>query len=124
MDNNEEEFDICKILYELYPNISFQYVEDMDDAIVGVMGNRLVYSKNAILEILCEDMKLEEAENYYKSIKNENKGDRSPLFINDDLLNYIKYDEDIEFEIINVGEDSSNIVIPTNPIIPITFSVN
>lgn len=95
MGNNEEEFDICEILYKLYPKISFQYIEDFDDAIVGVIGNRLVYSKNAILEILCEDMSIDEATNYYNSMKKEYNGERSPVFLNDDLLNYIKYDDDL-----------------------------
>ena len=121
--DNEEEFNICKVLYELYPDISFQYIEDFDDAIVGVMGNRLVYSKNAILEILCDDMNLDEAENFYKSLKKEHKGDRSPLFINDDLLNFINFDDE-EIEVVKVVENKSHIVIPTNPIIPLTFSLN
>jgi len=100
--NNEDEFDICEILYKLYPNTSFQYVEDMDDAIVGVMGNRLVYSKNAIIEILCnDDMDIKEAELFYNTIQNENKGERSPLFVNDDLLTYIKYSEDDSTKIFN-----------------------
>ena len=94
MDNNDE-FDVCKLLYKLYPKISFQYIEDFDDAIVGVMGKRLVYSKNAILEILCEDMSIEEATNYYDSMRKDNNGDRSPLFINDDLLNHIIYEDEL-----------------------------
>lgn len=95
MGNAEEEFDICKILSNLYPKISFQYIEDFDDAIVGIIGNRLVYSKNAILEILCDDMSIDEANNYFSSIKNEYNGERSPVFIDDDLLNYIEYDNDM-----------------------------
>ena len=61
---------------------------DLDEAIIGVAeeftGNRIVYSKNKVLEILQRDMSEEEAiEYYYYNILGLYAGEQNPVFLVD-----------------------------------------
>ena len=104
MENNEDfndEFDISELLTELYPEHNFFYLEDFDDAIVGVFGNKLVYSKSAIIELLCDTMEVEKAIEYYNEvISTVFYGDKTPIFVNDDVLQFIDFgDNNISFSL-------------------------
>jgi Ni,Fe-hydrogenase III large subunit len=61
---------------------------DLDEAIIGVAeeftGNRIVYSKNKVLEILQKDMSEEEAiEYYYYNILGLYASEQNPVFFVD-----------------------------------------
>jgi len=63
-------------------------LDDLEDAIIGVCeefsGNRVVYSKNKILEILQKDMTYDEAvEYYYFNILGLYAGIQNPVFLVD-----------------------------------------
>ena len=99
MDENDEEYsddnylDIGELLGELYPDKEFYYIEDFDDAIIGIVGNKIAYSKLGIINILCDDMKLEDAIKYYdENIENGYYGEKTPIFVNDDILNFFEED--------------------------------
>lgn len=106
MDNNDFDNDyseISDILEEMYPEKNFYYInEDYNDAIVGVSGNKLVYSKSLIIDILCETMEIDEAISYYTdNIENAFYGDKTPIFIDDDILYFLddSYDDFPIFQI-------------------------
>jgi Ni,Fe-hydrogenase III large subunit len=61
---------------------------DLDEAIIGVAeeftGNRIVYSKNKVLEILQRDMSEEDAiEYYYYNILGLYASEQNPVFLVD-----------------------------------------
>lgn len=63
-------------------------LDDLEDAIIGVCeefsGNRVVYSKNKILDILQKDMTYDEAiEYYYFNILGLYAGIQNPVFLVD-----------------------------------------
>jgi len=97
MENNEDDYiDIGELLEELYPDKSFYYIEDFDDAIIGIVGNKIVYSKLGIIDILSDDMKIEDAIKYYEeNIENGYYGEKTPIFVNDDILNFLDYDDNL-----------------------------
>ena len=95
MENNEDYMDISELLEDLYPDKDFYYIENFDDAIVGIVGNKLVYSKLAIIDILCYNMEMniEDALKYYEeNIENGYYGEKTPIFLNDDILNFLEDD--------------------------------
>ena len=96
MENNEDYMDISELLEDLYPDKDFYYIEDFDDAIVGIAGNKLVYSKSVIIDILCYDkeMDIDDAIKYYEeNIENGYYGEKTPIFLNDDILNFLEEDD-------------------------------
>lgn len=110
-DGSNDYIDPVDIITELYPNKKFYYLDDFNEAIVGIVGNKLAYSKSVIIDILCyeEEMTSKEALKYYENnIENAYYGEQTPIFINDDLS-----------AIINDIYDETD-----NGIISIPFSVN
>jgi Ni,Fe-hydrogenase III large subunit len=75
------------MLDEVYPDFIEGAVKltDLDEAIIGIAeeftGNRIVYSKNKVLEILQRDMSEEEAvEYYYYNILGLYASEQNPVF--------------------------------------------
>lgn len=63
-------------------------LDNLGEAIIGVVeefsGNRIIYSKTKILEILQRDMSYEEAvDYYYYNILGLYAGDQNPVFLVD-----------------------------------------
>lgn len=63
-------------------------LDNLTEAIIGVVeefsGNRIIYSKTKILEILQRDMSYEEAiDYYYYNILGLYAGDQNPVFLVD-----------------------------------------
>ena len=95
-DNDDELIEVSDLIKELYPDINFYYIQDFDDAIVGVANNKLVYSKQVIINLLMENMSLEEALEYYdKNIESGYYGENTPIFLNDDIMGIIYGDDDL-----------------------------
>lgn len=97
MENNDE-LGISDLIKDMYPNKDFYYIEDFDDAIIGISKNKLVYSKKCIIDILMDTMTPENAVKYYnENVENGYYGEKTPIFVDDDIQFYI-YTEDNLFD--------------------------
>lgn len=60
---------------------------DLNDAIIGYeeKSERIIYSKRKIIEQLCNNMSIEDAEeHYYFNIERAYMGEHTPIYCNDD----------------------------------------
>jgi len=80
--------DPIDVIAELYPDNKFFYLDDYKDAIIGISNNKLVYSKSVIIEILINENKMttkKALEYYTNNIENGFFGEKTPIFLNDDV---------------------------------------
>ena len=72
-------------LLEYYPDETFMFADGFDDAIIGIceVTNRVIYSKEKIIEILVEEegMEHEDALEYFDfNISGSYMGEMTPIF--------------------------------------------
>jgi hypothetical protein len=61
--------------------------DGFDEAIIGTVNDIVVYSKIKCIEILKQDMSEEEAiEYYYFNVVGSYVGEKTPMFVEDDLF--------------------------------------
>jgi len=78
-----------KILCEAYPDIEFLSADGFDDAIIGISGEKIVYSISKCIDILMtrDDMTYEEAEEYFVfNVEGAYMGEQTPIWVYDDLF--------------------------------------
>jgi hypothetical protein len=74
--------DKLKDILEAYPDASFMIADGFNEAVIGVCGEKLVYSIEKIIEKLMEDMSEEEAWEYYSyNIEGSYVGEQTPLYV-------------------------------------------
>lgn len=81
---------ILEDILDSYFEVQFIVAEGFNDAVIGVddYEMRLVYSADKSISILMEEQKwdyLEAAEYFYTHIVDKYKGNKQPLFINDNF---------------------------------------
>lgn len=76
------------IILDLYADEEFLFVDDMDDAIIGVSNHfKIVYSTSKIIDILKRDMSELEAIEYFEfNIECAYMGDKTPIYVYDDIF--------------------------------------
>lgn len=75
-------------LIEIYPEESFIKADGFDDAIIGVEESsmRLIYSVSKCIDILCNDMSLEDACEYFNfNVKSAYVGNKAPIWCADNF---------------------------------------
>lgn len=75
-------------LIEIYPEQFFRKADGFDDAIIGVEESsmRVIYSVNKCIDILCKDMSLQDACEYFTfNVKSAYVGDRTPIWCADNF---------------------------------------
>ena len=75
-------------LIEIYPEESFLKADGFDDAIIGVEESsmRLIYSVSKCIDILCKDMSLEDACEYFTfNVQCAYVGDKTPIWCADNF---------------------------------------
>jgi hypothetical protein len=75
-------------LIEIYPEESFIKADGFDDAIIGVEESsmRLIYSVSKCIDILCNDMSLEHACEYFNfNVRDTYVGDKTPIWCADNF---------------------------------------
>jgi hypothetical protein len=74
--------DKLKDILEAYPDASFMIADGFNEAVIGVCGEKLVYSIEKIIQILCRDMSEEDAWDYYSyNIEGSYVGEQTPLYV-------------------------------------------
>ena len=74
--------DKLKEILDTYPDIPFMIADGFDEAVVGMCGEKLVYSIEKIIEKLMEDMSEKDAWEYYSyNIEGSYVGENTPIFI-------------------------------------------
>lgn len=74
--------DKLKEILEAYPDASFMIADGFNEAVIGVCGDKLVYSIEKIIEKLMEDMSEEDAWEYYSyNIEGSYVGEKTPLYV-------------------------------------------
>lgn len=74
--------DKLKEILEAYPDASFMIADGFNEAVIGVCGDKLVYSIKKIIEKLMEDMSEEDAWEYYSyNIEGSYVGEKTPLYV-------------------------------------------
>ena len=79
-----------QILTDYYPDEEFLSADGLEDAIIGVCGEKLVYSQAKVLDILVkrDGMTDEEAlEHFDFNIEGSYMGEKTPIWV-DDLMFY------------------------------------
>ena len=65
----------------------FLVADGFDDAIIGTVNDIVIYSKTKCIKILQKDMSEEEAiEYYYFNVVGSYIGEKTPMFVEDDLF--------------------------------------
>ena len=74
-------------IVEMFPDEEFLFVDDMDEAILGISSKFLVvYSETKIIDILKKDMTYLEAVEYFNfNIEGAYMGDKTPIYVYDDF---------------------------------------
>ena len=70
---------------ESYPDVAFIFADGFDDAIIGFCDNemRIIYSVKKSIEILCKQMSMEEAIEYFEYNVSGSKGEKFPIWCYD-----------------------------------------
>ena len=79
-----------KIITDRYPDINFLSADGFEDAIIGVCGEKLVYSRTLCLDILMnrDKMTYEEAAEYFDfNVEGGYVGEHAPIWVDDELFN-------------------------------------
>lgn len=75
-------------LIEIYPEQSFRKADGFDNAIIGVEESsmRLIYSVSKCIDILCKDMNLQDACEYFTfNVQSAYVGDKTPIWCADNF---------------------------------------
>jgi len=75
-------------LIQIYPEQTFLKADDFDEAIIGVEEStmRLIYSVSKCIDILCNDMSLEDACDYFNhNVRRAYVGKKSPIWCTDNF---------------------------------------
>jgi hypothetical protein len=78
-----------KVLIETYPDIEFLSANGFEDAIIGISGERVVYSISKCIDILMtrDLMNCEEAEDFFiVNVENAHTGEKAPIWVYDSLF--------------------------------------
>jgi hypothetical protein len=78
-----------KVLIETYPDIEFLSADGFEDAIIGISGEKIVYSITKCIDILMtrDGMNYEEAEEYFVfNVEGAYVGEKTPIWVYDDLF--------------------------------------
>jgi len=74
--------DKLKDILDAYPDTLFMIADGFNEAVIGVCGDKLVYSIEKIIEKLMEDMSEEDAWEYYSyNIEGSYVGEQTPLYV-------------------------------------------
>lgn len=75
------------ILVEFFPDHDWLIADGFDDAIMGVSGDKVVYSVSKCIEIIAEDMSEEDAWEYFEyNVRGAYVGEQTPIFVDDYFL--------------------------------------
>ena len=79
---------IRQTILDHFPDEEFIFVDDMDDAIIGVSNDyKIVYSAKKCVDILMKDMLEIEAIEYFEfNIVGAYMGEKTPIYVYDDLI--------------------------------------
>ncbi|MFW6246626.1 MAG: hypothetical protein ACOC22_00420 [bacterium] len=75
-----------EITIEQYPDEEFLSADGFEDAIIGISGNKLVYSNQKCIEILMirDGMSLDEAVEYFTfNVEGAYMGEKTPIWVED-----------------------------------------
>ena len=78
-----------EFLVEEYPDSNFLSADGFEDAIIGVSGEKLVYSRTLCIDILMERDKMtyEEASEYFDfNVEGSYMGEKTPIWVDDEML--------------------------------------
>jgi hypothetical protein len=79
-----------ELIVERFPDESFMVADGFDDAIIGIceVTNRVIYSKQRIIEILIEEgMEYEDALDHFGfNVSGSYVGEMTPIFCNDTIF--------------------------------------
>lgn len=78
--------DRLQIILDYYPDETVMKADGFNDAIIGLCGEKLVYSTKKAIEILMsrDKMSKEDAEEYFDfNISGAYVGDRTPIWVDD-----------------------------------------
>jgi len=81
---------ILEQIIKHYPDIEFLSADGFEDAIIGISGEKLVYSINKCIDILMtkDKMSTEEAiEYFYFNVEGAYVGEKTPIWVNDEIFN-------------------------------------
>ena len=71
-----------KDILEENPDVPFMIADGYDEAVIGICGERLVYSIETVIEKLMEDMNEEDAwDFFYYNIEGSYMGEHTPLWV-------------------------------------------
>lgn len=76
-------------IIEHYPEIKFLSADGFENAIIGVCGEKLVYSKSKCIETLIhrDNMTLEDAEEFFVfNVEGAYMGKKTPIWVDDMLF--------------------------------------
>lgn len=79
-----------ELISENYPDMEFLSADGFEDAIIGINGEKLVYSINKCIDILINDndMSIEDALDYfYFNVEGAYVGEKTPIWVNDMAFN-------------------------------------
>ena len=79
-----------QMLTDYYPDEEFLSADGLEDAIIGVYGEKLVYSQAKVLDILVkrDGMTDEEAlEHFSFNIEGSYMGEKTPIWVDDLMFN-------------------------------------
>ena len=78
-----------EIIKEYYPDESFLIADGLDNAIIGICDDKIVYSRTKCIEILMHEhsMNYVEASEYYEfNIVSAYVGEKTPIWVDDEMF--------------------------------------
>ena len=86
-----------EIIVENYPDSEFLSADGFEDAIIGVCGEKLVYSRTLCIDILMQrdKMSYDEAVEYFDfNVEGAYMGDKTPIWVDDECLEGFEPEEE------------------------------
>lgn len=78
------------IIIDTYPEIKFLFADGFDDAIIGVAGEKIVYSRIKCINILMtrDGMSYEDASEFFDfNVEGAYVGHKTPIWVDDEIFN-------------------------------------
>jgi len=85
----EERPNKLEMIMDYYPDMEFLSADGFDDALIGIVDEKLVYSKAICLQILMNENDLdhdEALEFYMFNIEGAYMGEKTPIWVDDDMF--------------------------------------
>lgn len=85
----EERPNKLEMIMDRYPDMEFLSADGFDDALIGIVDEKLVYSKAICINILMKenDLDYDEALEFYMfNIEGAYMGEKTPIWVDDDMF--------------------------------------